>query len=115
MILTVVIPTFNRGHRLGVAIDHLLQCDTEGLQEIEVIVVDDGSPMPATPVVSSRQPRPPFTLRCVRQNNGGPQRRGTLGFGIRGERSFYSWMTTSSRRRNCYDNTLRRTAHDQGA
>jgi hypothetical protein len=70
--VSVVIPTFNRGEKLGETLDHLLRSDTTGLGRIEVIVVDDGSDLPAEPVVTARRPPPPFSLRCVRQPNAGP-------------------------------------------
>src|SRR5437764_495728 len=47
MTLSVVVPTYNRGDRLGATIDHLLACETGSLGEVEVIVVDDGSAAPA--------------------------------------------------------------------
>jgi cellulose synthase/poly-beta-1,6-N-acetylglucosamine synthase-like glycosyltransferase len=80
MTLTVVIPTYNRGLKLGATLDAVLACDTAVLDAVEVIVVDDGSPTPAEPLVASYKAAPPFTLRCVRQPNAGPAKARNTGF-----------------------------------
>jgi len=78
--ITIVVPTYNRGEALGAILEGLLASDHNGLGEIEIIVVDDGSPLPAAPVVSSRKVPPGFTLKCVRQENAGPAAARNQGF-----------------------------------
>src|SRR5437660_2530878 len=80
MLLTLVIPTYNRGAALAATLDALLACDTTGLDEVEILVIDDGSPVSAAPVVDARPARPPFTLRCIRQENAGPAKARNTGF-----------------------------------
>lgn len=65
-------PTFNRNDKLARVLDCLLASDHEGLNEIEVIVVDDGSRIPARLIVLSRKVCSPFTLAYVYQDNAGP-------------------------------------------
>src|SRR5271166_367820 len=72
MIASVIIPTYGRGEKLGATLDALLKSDTSGLNDVEVIVVDDGSPEPVGPFVQSLVTRPPISLRCIRQENAGP-------------------------------------------
>ena len=60
--------------------DRLLASDHQGLAEIEIVVVDDGSAIEAAPVVSARKPQPGFTLKCLRQENAGPAAARNLGF-----------------------------------
>jgi glycosyltransferase involved in cell wall biosynthesis len=79
-IVSVVVPTYNRGEALGPTLDRLLATDRLGLGEVEIVVVDDGSPVPADPIVNARQPPPGFTLKCVRQENAGPAAARNLGF-----------------------------------
>jgi len=78
--VSVVVPTYNRGEALGPVLDRLLASDRQGLSEVEVVVVDDGSPVPAVPVVMSRQVLPGFMLKCVRQENAGPAAARNAGF-----------------------------------
>jgi glycosyltransferase involved in cell wall biosynthesis len=80
VIVSVVVPTYNRGNALGPMLDRLLASDRRGLVEVEVIVVDDGSPVPPTSIVNTRQPPLGVTLKCVRQENGGPAAARNLGF-----------------------------------
>jgi glycosyltransferase involved in cell wall biosynthesis len=77
---SVVIPTYNRGEALGTVLDLLLASDLKGVGEIEVVVVDDGSPTEAAPIVNARQAPAGFNLRCVRQENAGPAAARNLGF-----------------------------------
>ena len=46
MIVTVVIPTHNRGTKLAPTLELLLANDPTGFDEVEVVVVDDGSATP---------------------------------------------------------------------
>jgi hypothetical protein len=80
MRLSVVVPTFNRGVKLRATLDSLLMSDTTGLEEVEIIVVDDGSPTPASLLVESVCPEQPFSLRCIRQDNAGPAAARNTGF-----------------------------------
>lgn len=70
--VTVVIPTFNRGERLRATLNALLANTAAGLEFVEILVVDDGSPSPAAPLVCSLAVELPFSLRCLRQANSGP-------------------------------------------
>jgi glycosyltransferase involved in cell wall biosynthesis len=78
--VTVVVPTFNRGGALRATLDRLLASTAGELQLVEIIVVDDGSPLPTDPVVNSLAALPPFTLRCIRQRNSGPGPARNTGF-----------------------------------
>ena len=78
--VSVIIPTYNRGTQLTAMLDSLLGCDTAGLEQVEIIVVDDGSPHPVAPLVESRTVRPPISLRAIRQKNSGPAAARNTGF-----------------------------------
>jgi glycosyltransferase involved in cell wall biosynthesis len=65
--VTVIIPTYNRKDSLLRTLDSLIQ-QTFPADQLEVIVVDDGS-TDDTPTITSQQF--PFTFRCVRQKNQG--------------------------------------------
>jgi len=80
MIVSIVIPTYGRGEKLGTTLDALLASDTSGLDAVEIIVVDDGSPEPIAPVVESRVACPTISLRCIRQQNAGPAAARNTGF-----------------------------------
>jgi glycosyltransferase involved in cell wall biosynthesis len=80
--VSVVVPTYNRGEALGLVLDRLLASDLQGLTEIEIVVVDDGSAAEAAPVVGARKAPPGFTLKCVRQENTGPAAARNLGFAM---------------------------------
>jgi GT2 family glycosyltransferase len=67
--VTVIVPTFGRPKILERTIGALLS--QRGGHEFEVIVIDDGSPEPATAGLVSREDA---RLRCVRQDNAGPAR-----------------------------------------
>lgn len=79
-IVSVVVPTYNRGEALGPVLDRLLTSDRQGGGDVEIVVVDDGSAVPAGPIVNARQAPPGFTLTCVRQENAGPAAARNLGF-----------------------------------
>jgi glycosyltransferase involved in cell wall biosynthesis len=80
MRVSIVIPTFNRGDKLAVTVQALLANDPTGLDEIEIIVVDDGSRMPAEKAIRLVCAKPPFTLRTIRQANAGPASARNTGF-----------------------------------
>jgi glycosyltransferase involved in cell wall biosynthesis len=58
----------------------LLASDATGLDAVEIIVIDDGSPEPVAPVLESRVACPPVSLRCIRQPNAGPAAARNAGF-----------------------------------
>lgn len=78
--VSVVIPTYNRNDTLARVLACLRRADCEGIEEVEVIVVDDGSPVPARPVVEALKFGPPFQFHCVRQENQGPAAARNTGF-----------------------------------
>ncbi len=80
MHVTVVIPSYNRGPKLKATLERLLASDIAGIDGVEIIVVDDGSPSPLEPVVSACPAHPPFSLRCIRQSNAGPAAARNTGF-----------------------------------
>jgi hypothetical protein len=81
MIVTVVIPTHNRGPKLVPTLELLLANDPTGFDEVEVVVVDDGSSTPAGPLVDALLVPTPFTLRCLRlEPNVGPAGARNAGF-----------------------------------
>src|SRR4051812_8565815 len=78
--VTVVVPTFNRGHALRATLAALLASATEGLKCVDIIVIDDGSNAPAAPVVKSLIAVAPFSMSCIRQRNSGPGPARNTGF-----------------------------------
>jgi glycosyltransferase involved in cell wall biosynthesis len=62
--VSVIIPCYKQAHLLGEAIESVLEQQTSG--QVEVIVVDDGSP-DNTSEVAARY----ATVKCVRQENQG--------------------------------------------
>jgi GT2 family glycosyltransferase len=87
MIVTIVIPTHNRGAKLSATLARLLANETRGLEEVEIIVVDDSSVVPAGPLVEEFRASPPFSLRSIRLDpNVGPAGARNAGFrAARGE------------------------------
>ena len=71
-LVTIVIAVFNRLQFLDQAIRSALG---QSYPHIQVIVVDDGSEIDVSPVISKHQDR----VELVRKRNGGVARRGTLG------------------------------------
>ncbi|MEZ5424180.1 MAG: glycosyltransferase family 2 protein [Pyrinomonadaceae bacterium] len=80
MQISIVIPTYNRPDQLKSVLKHLLASDTEGFDNVEIIVVDDGSKESARHVVESFDVRPPFNLAYVFQENTGPAEARNHGF-----------------------------------
>jgi glycosyltransferase involved in cell wall biosynthesis len=64
-LVSVIVPTFNRAHIIGRALDSIF---AQTFQDFEVIVVDDGS-KDTTQEWLSRYPHP---IRCLYQENSGP-------------------------------------------
>jgi glycosyltransferase involved in cell wall biosynthesis len=81
-LVSVVVPTYNRGTDLGLVLDQLFASNRQGLGEVEIVVVDDGSAVPAARLVNARQPPAGFTLKCVLQENAGPAAARNRGFSI---------------------------------
>src|SRR5262245_9044887 len=80
--VSVVIPTFNRGCSLEETLKYLLANKPDGYDALEIIVVDDGSFVPAREVV---EPRALDMLehqgvRWLRQKNAGPASARNTGF-----------------------------------
>ncbi len=80
MDVSLVVPTYNNNARLDSTLEHLLASDLTGLESVEMVVVDDGSPFPVAPLVSSKANRKKFLLKCVRQENSGPAAARNMGF-----------------------------------
>lgn len=78
--VSVIVPTYNRGHKLGAVLDHVLASDPTGLGRLELIVVDDGSELPAADVVAARVSSPSFEITTLRQDNRGPASARNAGF-----------------------------------
>ncbi len=72
MKISVVIPTFNRPDALSQVLDHILLNDCAQFEDIEVIVVDDGSSLPVEQVVKSKIVTKPFRIKYLQQANSGP-------------------------------------------
>jgi glycosyltransferase involved in cell wall biosynthesis len=70
--LSLVMPTYNRGENLINIINTILKCDVKEFTEVEILVVDDGSAVPAATFLSTMTLQPPFTLKVIRQENAGP-------------------------------------------
>ena len=72
MKITVVIPTYNRAEQLSDVIDYLLKSESSGFDDIQIIVVDDGSATSSRSVVEEKKTIRPFRLKYIYQNNAGP-------------------------------------------
>ena len=71
-LLSVIIPCYNHGHYLGEAVDSILG---QTLQDVEIIVVDDGSDDPDTRRSLSEFQRPRTKLISHQKNRGLPAAR----------------------------------------
>src|SRR5262245_17762478 len=80
MDVSVVIPTYNRGAKLTLTIQSLLENDVAGVGDLEILVVDDGSTEPASPLVEAMRSRTSIDLRCIHQSNAGPAAARNTGF-----------------------------------
>lgn len=78
--ITVVIPTYNRPDQLADVLDHLLASEASSFDDIEIIIVDDGSPVAVAGPISARFVTPPFRVETVRQQNSGPAAARNNGF-----------------------------------
>ena len=83
MKVSVVVPTFNRGPALAETLSRLCASEMGEGDEIEILVVDDGSTVPAQDAVASRwtsDPSPRRKVRWLRQANSGPAAARNAGF-----------------------------------
>ena len=71
MKISVVIPTYNRLPQLSEVLDHLLASDIEGFEDIEIIVVDDGSRESADACAGWDPTLPPTSDRGTRRDEAG--------------------------------------------
>ena len=78
--LDVVIPTYNRGAALVPTVSRVLASSTQASLSVDVIVVDDGSVVPASKILSEVAVPRGFSLRVLRQSNAGPARARNTGF-----------------------------------
>jgi glycosyltransferase involved in cell wall biosynthesis len=71
-VITVVIPTYNRNEQLNEVLNCILTNNTEGVDDIEIIVVDDESPVSVDNTIKTTKIVYPFSLKVIRQINSGP-------------------------------------------
>ncbi|MBS1811268.1 MAG: glycosyltransferase family 2 protein [Acidobacteria bacterium] len=69
--LSVVIPTYGRPDRVINLVKQLLDQNIDP-SSYEVIVVDDGSPLPVAPAIEAQCFQTAVFVRCLRQENSGP-------------------------------------------
>ena len=83
MRVSVVVPTYNRGPALGQTLARLMASALAETDDLEILVVDDGSALPAEEVAVATgllaEPRP-WPLRWLRQANAGPAAARNAGF-----------------------------------
>lgn len=70
--ISVVIPTYNRGLQLGKVIDALFLSQKDMFNDVEIIVIDDGSIIPAEQFINPISCPAPFHVKVIRQINSGP-------------------------------------------
>lgn len=70
--LTIVISSFNRDGTVAETLENLFASDVSGMGAVELLVIDDGSPMPVRDAVAKVGDAPePFELRLIEQENSG--------------------------------------------
>lgn len=70
--LTIFTPTYNREHTISRIYESILRQDNNLLNDIEWLIVDDGSSDGTESLVETWiEDRPPFALRYIKQKNGG--------------------------------------------
>lgn len=70
--LSIAISSYNRDDKVAKTLRTLFESDHSGIEGVEVIVIDDGSPRPVEAAVESVQPASEkFDLRVIRQENSG--------------------------------------------
>ncbi|MHC5935611.1 glycosyltransferase family 2 protein [Nostoc sp.] len=68
-VFSIIIPTYNRPQQLSTCLESFTRLDYPR-DRFEVIIVDDGSPMPLDAVVAPFQEQ--LIVELIRQNNAGP-------------------------------------------
>ena len=70
--LTITISSYNRDDKVLQTVERLFESDFSGFQNIELIVVDDGSPQPVENALARLREIPPvIKMRIIRQENAG--------------------------------------------
>ena len=70
--LTIVISSFNRDGKVGETLECLYGSDLSGIKAAELLVIDDGSPMPVRDVIARvGEPPGPIEFRLIEQENSG--------------------------------------------
>jgi len=80
MRVSVVVPTFARRESLSRAVETLVASDRSILGHIELLVVDDGSPVDVEPIVEGVRRRSEVPITLIRQSNAGPASARNRGF-----------------------------------
>ena len=80
MKVSIVIPSYNCGPKLADTIHSILRSEMAGIDAAELIVVDDGSKVPAEQSAGKISCSDRFTLRFIRQPNAGPGPARNTGF-----------------------------------
>jgi hypothetical protein len=83
MKVSVVVPTYNRGPALAQTLARLMASELPAGDDLEILVVDDGSPVPAQETVASlglRDASGRWPVRWMRQANAGPAAARNAGF-----------------------------------
>jgi hypothetical protein len=79
-LVSVVIPTFGGHSRIEACVHGILTSQLDGMERVEIIVVDDGSPEPVSSALDRLVVPPLFALCCLRQPNSGPAAARNAGF-----------------------------------
>lgn len=70
--ISLVVSSFNRENKVKQTIDSILANDLTPFKAVELIVIDDGSPVPIAPLIPSPENIPaPIHLRFLTQENSG--------------------------------------------
>ena len=86
--VSVIIPTYNRAHCIGDAIDSVLR---QSFRDFEPIVVDDGSTDDTSEVLGAYGSR----ITVVRQANGGASSARNTGSGLPEASGLHFWTPTT--------------------
>lgn len=70
--LSIVISSFNRDNKILQTVSRIFESDFSGFQNIELIIIDDGSPLPVEKILSDLKEIPSvIDLKLLRQENSG--------------------------------------------
>jgi glycosyltransferase involved in cell wall biosynthesis len=70
--LSIAISSYNRDDKVAKTLRTLFESDLSSIDDVEVVVIDDGSPKPVDAAVKSVHPVPEkFHVRVIRQENSG--------------------------------------------